>query len=97
MRFEATTVLPYVTAMPVSPALKPEPVRVTELPAGPLVRLMDMPGVTVKVIFVTLAAAVTEPCASMLCAPEAEAGTVKVVPQSPRVSAVIPWTTAVPS
>ena len=47
--------------MPVSPAPKPEPVTVTELPAVPLDRLIDMPAVTVKVILGTLAAVVTRP------------------------------------
>ena len=47
--------------MPVSPAPKPEPVTVTELPATPLDRLIDRPAVIVKVILVTLAGMVTEP------------------------------------
>jgi hypothetical protein len=83
--------------MPVSLAPKPEPVTVTELPAGPLNRLMDMPGVTVKVILGTLAAVVTEPYASMICEPEAEAGTTNVAVQPPRGSAVILRATGVPS
>jgi len=81
--------------MPVSLAPKPEPVTVSELPAAPLDRLMDMPGVTVKVILGTLAAVVTEPCASMLCEPEAEAGTTNVALQPPRGLAVILWATVV--
>jgi hypothetical protein len=47
--------------MPVSLPLKLEPVTVSELPADPLDRLTDMPGVTVKAILGTLAAVVTEP------------------------------------
>jgi hypothetical protein len=58
---------------------------------------MDMPGVTVKVILGTLAAVVTEPYASMLCEPEAEAGTTNVALQPPSELAVILWATGVPS
>lgn len=83
--------------MPVSLAPKPEPVMVTELPAVPLDRLMDISGVTVKVILGTLAAVVTEPDASMLCKPEAEAGTTKVALQPPWGPAVMPRVTVVPS
>jgi len=83
--------------MPVSLAPKPEPVTVTELPAAPLDRLMDMTGVTVKVISRTLAAVVTEPYESMLCEPEAEAGTTNVAVQLPSGLAVIPWAMGVTS
>ena len=83
--------------MSVSLAPKPEPVTVSELPAAPLDRLMDMPGVTVKVILGTLAAVVTEPYASMLCEPEAEAGTTKAVLQPPWELAMIPRAMVVPS
>jgi hypothetical protein len=75
--------------MPVSPTPKLEPVTVTELPAAPLVRLIDIPEVTVKVILGILATGVTEPYALMLCDPAAEAGTVKVALQPPRELAVI--------
>ena len=83
--------------MPVSLAPKPEPVTVSEFPEAPLDRLMDMPGVTVKVVLGTLAAGVTEPDASMLCEPEAEAGTTNVALQPPWGLAVIPGATVVPS
>jgi hypothetical protein len=83
--------------MPVSLAPKPEPVTVTELPAAPLDRLIDMPEVTVKVILRTLAGVVTEPDASMLCEPEAEAGTTKAALQPPWGVATILWATVVPS
>ena len=83
--------------MPVSLAPKPKPVTVTELPVAPLDRLMDMPGVTVKVILGTLAAGVTEPYAPILCEPEAEAGTTKAALQPPWESAMIPELTGVPS
>jgi hypothetical protein len=83
--------------MPVSLAAKPEPVTVTEVPDAPLDRLMDMPGVTVKVILGTLAAVVSEPYAPMLCEPEAEAGTTKVTLQPPTELAVMPDATGVPS
>ena len=68
--------------MPVSLAAKPEPVTVTELPTAPLCRLRDMPEVTVKVRSGTIAGVVTEPDVSMLCEPEAEAGTRKAVLQA---------------
>jgi len=45
----------------------------------------------------TLAAVVTEPYASMLCEPEAEAGTTKAVLQPPWELAMIPRATVVPS
>jgi hypothetical protein len=83
--------------MPVSLALKPEPVTVTELPTAPLDQLRDMPEVTVKVISGTLAGAVTEPDASILCEPEAEAGTTKAVLQAPWELALIFEATVVPS
>ena len=83
--------------MPVSLAPKPEPVTVTELPVAPLDRLMDMLGVTVKVILWTLAAVVTEPCASMICGPEAEAGTANVAVQLPSGLAVVLGAIGVPS
>ena len=83
--------------MPVSLAPKLEPVTVSELPAAPLDRLMDMPAVTVKVTLETLAAGVTEPYASMICELEAEAGTTKVAVQPPRELAVISCATGVPS
>jgi energy-converting hydrogenase Eha subunit B len=92
---EATGVPSKVTVMPVSLAPKPEPVTVTELPAAPLDRLMDMPGVTVKVISGTLA--VTEPYAPITCEPEAEAGTTKAALQLPWELAMIFWATGVPS
>ena len=83
--------------MPVSLAPKPEPVTVTELPAAPLDRLMDMPGVTVKVTLGTLATGVTEPYARITCEPEAEAGTTKATLQLPWELAVIPRAIVVPS
>jgi hypothetical protein len=47
--------------MPVSLAAKPEPVTVTELPGAPLVRLREMPELTVKVMSGTLAVVVPAP------------------------------------
>ncbi len=70
--------------MPVSLALKPEPVTVTELPTAPLVRLREMTGVTVKIMSGMVVAEVEEPYASMVWEPEGEAGTTKVALQSPR-------------
>jgi hypothetical protein len=84
-----------VTITPVSPAPKPEPVTVTEVPAAPLVRLIDILGVIVEVILGTLAFGVTEPYALITCKPEAEAGTTKAALQPPWKSAVIPWATGV--
>lgn len=81
--------------MPVSLGPKPEPVTVSELPAAPRDGLMDMPGITMKVIAGTLV--VTEPDASMLCGPEAEAGTTKATLQAPWEVAMIPRATVVPS
>ncbi len=52
--------------MPVSPAPKPEPVTVIELPAGALVGLAEMVGVTVKYLSGTALAAVEKPYAPML-------------------------------
>ena len=43
-----------VTIMPVSLAAKPAPEIVTEVPTGPLKRLADIPGVTVKVVLPVL-------------------------------------------
>jgi choline-glycine betaine transporter len=91
----ATVAPSTVTVMPVSPAPKPEPVTVTEVPATPLARLIDMPGVTVKFRLGTLAFGVTEPYALITCEPEAEAGTTKAALQPPWESAVIPWATGV--
>ena len=83
--------------MPVSLAPKLEPITVSELPAAPLERLIDMPEVTVKVLLGIFAIGVVEPYASMVCAPEAEAGTTKSAVQPPPESAVISWATGVPS
>ena len=52
--------------MPVSPAPKPEPVIVIELPGGALVRLAAMPGVTVKVMLVIVVAVVVGLLASII-------------------------------
>jgi hypothetical protein len=92
----ATVAPSTVTVMPVSPAPKPEPLIVTEVPAAPLARLIDMPGVAVKFRLET-AFGVTEPYALIKCEPEAEAGTPKVTLQPPWASAVTPWATGVPS
>jgi hypothetical protein len=83
--------------MPVSLALKPEPVTLTQLPTTPLTGLMYIAGeVTVKVILGTLV--VTEPYAPIVCEPGVDAkGTSKVALQPPRGLAVIPWATGVPS
>ena len=86
-----------VTVMPVSPAPKPEPVTVTEVPAAPFARLIDILGVMVEVILGTLVFGVTEPYAPMLCEPEAVAGTTKAALQPPWKSAVIPWATGMVS
>ena len=71
--------------MPVSPALKPEPVIVTEPPGADLVGLVEMPGVTVKVIV----AEVVGLDAPIVWGPEGEAGTTKVALQLPWELAVI--------
>ena len=47
---EVTGLPSKVIVMPVSPAPKPEPVTVTELPGGPLAGLTAMVGFTTKVI-----------------------------------------------
>ncbi len=79
--------------MPVSPALKPEPVTVMESPGAALAGLIKMPTVTAMVIV----AEVEEPSALMVWEPGDEAGTVKVALQPPRELAEIPEATSVPS
>ncbi len=86
-----------VTLMPVSLALKPEPVTVTELPGDPLVLLRVMAAPMVKVTFGAVPEIVTEPYAPTLCEPEGEAGAVKLVFQAPVVFADIPEATVFPS
>jgi hypothetical protein len=58
---------------------------------------MEIDGVTVKVMSVTLDARVEEPYASMVWEPEAEGGIVKVVLQSLEGPAEIPEVCTVPS
>jgi hypothetical protein len=86
-----------VIVMPVSPALKPEPVTVIEAPGGPVVGLMVRPALTVKVTPVTESAEVVEPYAFIVWEPAVEAGTTKVALQAPRPSAEMPDLTMVPS
>jgi hypothetical protein len=83
--------------MLVSLPLKPAPVTVTEVPGAPVVLLMDMDGVTVKVMSATLDARVDEPYASIVWEPEAEGGIVKVVLQSREGPADIPEACTMPS
>ena len=58
---EASEVPSKVTAMPTSLVANPEPVMVMEVPGGPLVRLMEIAGSTVKLMVGTLANVVMEP------------------------------------
>ena|SRR3990172_2517597 len=69
--------------MPVSPAPKPEPVIVMEVPGAALVRLVEIPAVVVNVISATLPTDVEAPYASMVWRPAVEAGTAKVAVQPP--------------
>jgi hypothetical protein len=94
---EVTAVPSKVTVMSVSLAPKPEPVTVTELLGGPLVRLRVIAGLTRKVMPVTEPAEVTEPDAPIVWEPAIAAGMVIVVFQFPRELAEMPEVTVVPS
>jgi hypothetical protein len=83
--------------IPVSLVPKPEPVTVTEVPGGPLVRLIVSPELTAKVTSVIESAEVVEPYAPIAWEPAVEAGTVKTPLQAPRPLAEIPEATTVPS
>jgi hypothetical protein len=76
--------------MPVSPALKPEPVTAIGLPGAPLVRLIETPAVVVKAMSGTVVAKVDEPYASIVWEPAADDGTTKVALQPPWALAEIP-------
>ena len=82
-----------VITMPVSLEAKPVPVIVTELSAAPLARLVEIFGVTLKVV---VGDPEVDPVAVMVRAPEAEAGITKLALQLPLVSAVAE-TAAAPS
>ena len=76
--------------IPVSAALNPDPVTVTEVPETPVFGLMEMLALTMKLASVTLAACVLERLTPILCVPDADVGTVKVVLHVPWEVAVMP-------
>jgi hypothetical protein len=90
---EATVFPSKVTVIPVSLALNPEPVTVTELPCVPLVLLKEIAAVVVNVAETT---PVTDPDTVIVWEPEAEAGTIKLLLQAPTEVAV-PVATELPS
>ena len=83
--------------MPVSPAPKPEPVTVTDVPEAPALRLMVIVGLMVKVTSWTPVAGVVGLLALMEWGPPDEGGTVKVAIHAPVSLAESPEATGVPS
>jgi hypothetical protein len=94
---EATLEPSKVTVMFASLAAKPEPVRVTTVPGGPLVRFTVKLGSTVKLAVPTDVAEVETPEAAIRCVPPEEDGTVKLPLQLPWELAVMLEATVAPS